>query len=282
MKRIITIAASFSGKISVGQYENSQPFFSASEVSEMDFDTPEKADQYIKERQDQLQAICSGNFEAEALKAKINKIKADRKDFRWYAGLEGDYPSVTSILGYDSTFFASDEELREYAAQWNIIHAQVAEYIKTGEWKDANKVDGLGADLFIIKTGKLGLSLDGWDFLGLCKKFKVTNLTNGTPVVSEKHKYGGLPDIPTCLVDGVKTLADIKRTVDKTKNLIQMSAYEMARREMGQEPNEQIAIFPLNDKTERGFSTPVATKEIEKYFDMFLYKRREFAKVYSI
>jgi len=278
MKRTITVSASFGGKISTGQYENSSPFFAASEVIEVDYDMDAVADAFIRQRQKDLQEICVGNFEAEAVRAKLAKIRADRKDFRWY----GDYPSVTSILGYDTDFVKSEDEMKQYAAQGTIIHAQVAHFVKTGEWKQPMELEGIGAEIFIIKTGSLGLSLDGWDFPAMVKKYKVTDMANGREVVSKKHAYGGTPDLSTCLLDGVKTLPDIKRTPDKVKNFQQMAAYEMAQRENGMEPNEQIAIFPINDKTEQGFSKPIVTKEIDKYFELFLYKRKEFQKVYGI
>ena len=290
MKRTITVSASFGGKISTGQYENSSPFFSASEVFEIE-DTLVPASQdektgeitesihidvldLIAKRQQALQAICTGNFEAEVIKARIAKIQADRKDFRIIDGR----PSVTTVLNYDSDFRVSEEDLKQYAAQGTIIHAQVAEFIKSGEWKPPEKVEGIGAELFIIKKGNLNLPLEGWDFPSFVKKYKLENMVNGQRLINQAHSYCGEFDF-ICTVDGKRTLCDVKRTVDKDKNFRQIAAYANMD---GMEKVEQMMIVPLNDKTDQGFSKPVVNENIERYFDLFLFKRTEFRKVYGI
>lgn len=273
MKRTITVSSSFSGKIATGQYENASPFFAASEVFEVDC-TEDEAQTLIKAKQDVLQAICAGNFEAEVIKAKIAKIAADRKDFRIIDGR----PSVTTILNYDSDFHVNEDDLKEYAAQGTIIHAQVAEFIKSGEWKPPEKIEGIGAELFIIKKGKLNLPLEGWDFPAFVKKYKLTDMVNGQRGINSDHSYCGEPDF-IATVDGKRTLCDVKRTVDKDKNFRQIAAYANLD---GAEKVEQMMIVPLNDKTEQGFSKPVVNENIDRYFELFLFKRREFRKVYGI
>lgn len=276
MKRTITVSASFGGKISTGQYENSSPFFSASEVQDLENDSWSDSDAaaYIKKRQEELQAICVGNFEAEVIKAKIAKIQADRKDFRIIDGR----PSVTTVLGYDTDFFVSDDDMKQYAAQGSLIHAQVAEFIKTGEWKDPKVIEGTAGDLFIIKSGKLGLSLDGWDFPAFVKKYKLTEMVNGYRGVNIQHAYCGMPDF-IATIDGKRTLCDVKRTPEKVKNFQQIAAYAKLD---GMEPVDQMMVVPLNDRTDQGFSKPLIDTNIDKYFELFLFKRTEFRKVYGI
>lgn len=250
----------------------------------MELDTDEGiVSDKIRATQQELQSICYGNFEAEALKAKRIKVQEDLKDIHWYDGPNGEkWPGVTSVINYDTTFYHDAEDMKEYAAQGTIIDAQVKHFIKTGEWKPPHEVPGINAEIFIIKNGKLGLALEGWDFPAFLEKYPLEGMEVGTAVVNSEHQYGGTPDITTCLYKGDPTIADVKRTPDKAKNFMQMAAYEMARRSMGMKPNEQMMVIPLNDKTEQGFSKPVGSREIEKYFELFLYKRREFKKVYGI
>lgn len=277
MKRKLIISASFQGVLPTGSYSNMRPMFSASEEFEFEGENV-VVDDVISTRQQELQAICYQNFEMEANKAKILKIQEDRKDFRFYQLTNGeDVPSVTSILNYDSEFLIDSEELKQYASQGNIIHAQVADFIKTGIWHKPQEIEGTTADLFILKKGNLSLSLDGWDFQAFLKKYPVEKLKNGEVVINEKERYGGLPD-GFGVVDGKHTIFDIKRTPEKTKNFMQMSAYAKASKEKV----DQMMIIPLNDKTDQGFSKPIVSTDIDKYYELFLYKRREFKKVYSI
>ena len=278
MKRKVKIESSFSGVLPTGNFANMRPGFLASMEYEADFSSESELMNNIEIAQQELQGICYKNFEMEANRAKVMKIQEDRKDFRFYKLENGEeVPSVTSILNYDTEFLVDAEELKQYASQGNIIHAQVADFIETGIWHLPGEIEGTTADLFILKKGNLSLSLDGWDFQAFLKKYPLTNLKNGEVVINERERYGGLPD--GYGQDGsLRTIFDIKRTPEKTKNFMQMAAYAKASKEKV----EQMMIIPLNDKTEQGFSKPIISKDIDKYYELFTFKRREFKKVYSI
>lgn len=276
MKRKITLSASYSGVLPTAPFSNARPGFSAQEEFEIEFSEVKEIDFITEERQRQLMAICLQNFEQEAERAKIQKVKNDLKNVRFYKDEETgeEYPSVTSILGYDST--VSDEELKQYASQGIINHARVEEFIKTGLWKKPSEIEGVGAELFILKQGNLQLDSDACDFPAFLKKYPIEKLENGKVLVNRKHKYAGTND-GVGIYNGLKTLFDIKRTPDKVKNFMQMSAYAECL-----DGIEQLMIIPLNDSTEQKFSKPILTNEMSKYFDLFLYKRKEFSKIYGI
>lgn len=277
MKRKVKISSSFTGVIATGSYQNSRPGFSIEEEFEIEAD--DKEANFVHEvRLQELYQIVREKFNCVAEQENIEKIKADRKDFRFYKLEDGsEVPSVTSILNYDSEFLMDNEELKQYASQGNIIHAQVADFIKTGTWHKPSEIEGTTPDLFILKKGNLGLSLDGWDFQAFLKKNPIENLRNGEVVINERDGYAGLPD-GYGRYAGIETIFDIKRTPEKVKNFMQMAAYAKASKENV----EQMMIIPLNDKTEQGFSKPIISNEIEKYYELFLYKRKEFKKVYGI
>jgi hypothetical protein len=275
MKHKIKVSSGFQGVIPTGSFQNSRPSFNA-EV-EFEVDTKEEVTLAVEVMQEELYRICRDKFDNVAEQEKIVKIKNDRKDFRFYLKDGQEYPSVTSILNYDSDFLIADDELKQYASQGNIIHAQVAEYITTGQWKNPKDIEGTTADLFILKTGSLQLSLDGWDFLAFLNKYPMEKLKNGEQVFNDKERYAGLPD-GYGLYLGIPSIFDIKRTQEKTKNFMQMSAYAKASKE----EVKQMIIIPLNDKTEQGFSKPIISSDIDKYFELFLYKRKEFKKVYGV
>ena len=103
------------------------------------------------------------------------------------------------------------------------------------------------------------------------------NLKNGELVTNEKERYVGLPD-GYATYNGVPSIFDVKRTPEKTKNFMQMAAYAKASKEKV----EQMIIIPLNDKTLQGFSAPIVSADINKYFELFQYKRKSFKKIYGI
>lgn len=278
MLKKIRVEASFSGVLPTGSYANSRPGFMASMEWEEDFKDDDVRKFAIESAQQELQSICYLNFQSEANRARVLKIQDDRKDFRFYTLPNGEeVPSVTSILNYDTDFLMDEGELKQYASQGNVIHAQVAEFIKSGVWKSPQEIEGIAPDLFILKSGNLKLSLDGWDFQAFLKKYPMEKLENAEVVTNEKERYAGTPD-GYSVVGGINTIFDIKRTPEKVKNFCQMAAYAKAS---GRDIKQMI-IIPLNDKTDQGFSKPIISSDIDKYFELFLYKRRDFKKVYGI
>ena len=272
----IKISASFSGVIATGSYQNARPGY----MAEVEFEAPDESnlEKIANEWQKQLQKVCYQNFKQDEQTQTIERIQRERKDFRMY----GDFPSVTSILNWDADFWVTAVELQQYASQSNLVHAQVTEYIETGEWKTAEKIDGTWSDLVIIKKGKLQLPISGWSFPDFLKKYPIEKMVCGDPVVSSKHRFGGTPDIKVCYYEGKKTLADVKRTPQKLKDFKQIAAYIIAEEESGESPYEQMMVIVLNDKTKQGFSKPIISTEISQYKQMFIKDRESFKKRYGI
>lgn len=281
----IKIASSYAGKISTGSYENASPFFSA-EI-EVDLDTttyPGGSKQFLADYQKELQEVCYNSFKAAEQKAILERIQKERADFRWYPDKElGSLPSVTSIINYDADFGIPPQELQQYASQSQLCHAQVSHFILTKEWLSPEKLNDTWADLVIVKKGSLSLETEGWDFPAFLSKYPINNMKVGTALVNKKYRYGGTPDfygIPN--FEGATkmlSICDVKRSVDKVKNFMQMAAYAMCD---NQEKIKQMIIVPLNNKTAQGYSKPVVSVDIDKYFEMFLRKREEFKKRYGV
>ena len=273
----VKISTGFSGVIATGSYQNARPSYTA-EV-ELETNPGEDIVATINGYQKQLQEICYRNFKQDEQIQTIERIQQERKDFRIY---QGGFPSVTSILNWDADFWVTAIELQQYASQGSLIHAQVAEYIRTGEWKPPEKIDGTWSDLVIVKKGELQLPISGWSFPDFLKKHPIKDMVNGKPIVCKEHKFGGTPDIRVCSYEGKKTLADVKRTSQKLKNFKQLAAYIIAEEENGESPYEQMMIIVLNDKTKQGFSKPIISTEIRQYQQMFLKDRADFKKRYGI
>lgn len=279
----VKISASYSGKLPVASFSNVNPGFFAEVETDLEETLAYKdLTTYVEEVQKDLHAICLKNFQVVADQAKVEKLKNDLKGFRFYATEYGQYPSVTTVLDPDFKAWVSDDELRIAVAEGNITHARAAHFIATGEWVEPKMLEGVGADLLICK----GRILDSWDFPAMVKKYELMMLRNGKTIYNHEHKYAGTNDAE-CLyplggekdADLVPTIIDFKRTADKDKNFAQMSAYAKCQ---GMERIKQMMIITTNSDTQQGFSKPILSTAIDKYFDVFLAKRKTFLETYGI
>lgn len=280
----IKVSSQYSGVIPRGSYENSKPGFAA----EVEFDYEGVLDgiefqKNIDTHQKILQKICYDNFKACEQQAIVEKIQRERSDLRIITFDGKPYPSVTSVIGFDSDMFCSPEDLSQYAAQSNLCHAQVAHFIETGEWKEAKDVPGTWTDLVIVTKGALGLETNGWSFPDFLKKYPIEGMKNSGRSRNDDYVYCGCPDfegVPNFEgAEKVASICDVKRTPDKVKNFKQMAAYARMK---GLEHIKQMIIVPLNNKTKQGFSQPIVETRIDQYFDMFLKDREAFKNRFGV
>ncbi len=292
MKRQIKIAASFTGVISTGSYENSKPMFFAEETFESDL-TDNNADTVVSMRQKQLQDICRGQFEKIAGQLYAEKIAKQYANIRFYDADGGiKYPSVTSIVGMDKDFHMPPDELAQYAARGTILHKQAEIYMLTNEWKDARDIAEVSHEYMTVMQGNLKLSLDDTNFKGFLKDYPIEVIQLEQAVLNNEDKYGGRYDILCKLdpknlgkwdkVEGIDVtkniLLDIKTsaTLDKNYGFTQNAAYAKC---LGV---DQIGLIHLNKEVKAGFSKPAVTSNVARYWDLFIKKRQQFYGRYGI
>ena len=287
MQRKLKISASFSGVLPTGKFSNMRPGFTAEMEYEADFGNMAEVLLAVETAQQELQGICYQNFEAEALKAKIIKIKSDLQNFRFHEVGEEKFPSVSTVAGYDKEFFVEDEDLKIYAAQGNIIDTEIRNFVKTGEWQDSKDLLECTADRFILKTKALStgkvLALSGWNFRGFLEKYPIENLQSMEEIVySKKHRIAGTPDL-LGKYNGLKTLVSIKRTKSEIDNFIQEAGYSLCE---GLEDVEQFMVIEMKAEEDggnkQGYSKPTITTDVAKYRELFLRKRSEVLKIYGV
>ena len=111
-------------------------------------------------------------------------------------------------------------------------------------------------------------------FLGYFEKHPYEVINTESKVFNKEHKYAGRSDIKG-IYDVKTSVMDVKTTsaVDKESCFKQLAAYAKAD---GNEDVEQMVIIPLNSKTVQGFSKPVVSTEIDKYFAAFQKDRKLF------
>lgn len=295
MKRQIEVTASFSGKISTGQWENMNPFFAVKESFEIDDVTPE-VDRIIEARQSELQAICISQFRKQADLAYQDKIEKTYKNIRFYDSGLGDgvkYPSVTSVIDMDENFFMADDELAQYGARGHVIHKQVEIFLQTGKWLEPKEIPDIAFQVATVLKGTLNLSLDDVSFVNFYKDYPFKTLKQETTVINHEYKYGGRYDILGIIestnkgkwdkIEGIQfdvpTLLDVKTatTVDKLKGFTQQAAYAKT-----DESIKQIALILLTKDNQCGYAKPAITNKLDHYWSIFLNKRSQFKERYSI
>ena len=287
MKRTFEIQASFTGTIPKGSFENEKPFYSLKEIITLE-EGDTLYDEEVIERQKLLHEICYQQFQKQSETAYLDRIKKEYQNIRFY----GDYPSVTSIIGWDADFRISQEELSQYGARGTIKHKQAEIYLTTGEWLDPLKIPEVYPELVIVRKGSLRLSMEGFNFIGFYKDYPFKVIDVELEVINDKHRYGGRLDI-ICVIESsnkgkwdkiegvlfdVPTILDIKTgQIDKAKHLSQQTAYWHCEKDV-----KQVGLIPLNDSTQQGFSKPIIETDRDRWWPFFLDKREKFKQRYGV
>lgn len=271
----VEIVASYSGTISSGRFENEKPFYSLKEVW-----TGEPDNDFIVERQGVLQKMCYSRFAEVEKKSLVEKILKQRADLRFYQVGTNQYPSVTSVIGWDDDFFIDQMELTQYASRGTILHKQVELFLQSGKWVDPKDLPEVAADYVIVKKGSLGLALDDVDFQAYYKAHPFETILTEQKFINNTHRYAGRNDVKA-LYKGVVTLFDVKTgaTVNKAKAFKQLAAYANCE---GNEDVGQIGVIHLTNKNKCGFAKPIIDDNIERYFNLFLNDRKVFEQRFGL
>ena len=293
MKITIEITANFTGVISTSNFENEKPMFGLKETIELSEDNLEMTDDMIKLRQKELHEICYEQFKKQADIAFQDKLAKTYRNIRWYPGKDDlKYPSVTSIIGWDEDFRISPDELQQYSSRGTIIHKQVEEFLRSGEWKEPKDIPEIYPDLVIVKQGNLGLETDNVDFQQFYKDYPFKVISLEDTLINHDLKYGGRRDIK-CIIEkdnagkwaklegilyDVPTILDVKTgAIDKTKCFKQQTAYWKCDQEIG-----QVGIIPLTKENKCGYSKPLMLSDQEKYWHLFLKDLDNFNNRYGL
>lgn len=274
--KIKEISATFSGVIATGSYQNIKPSYSAT-AELLEGDDEKAAFNTLK---DMLRNI----FKEEEQQAIVERIQKEREDLRFLPSPATGklLPSVTSIINYDADFFVPPQELVQYAAQGNCIDARVKHFVQNKKWVLSKELKDLWTDIVILTKGSLKLPLDVGNFPAFLEKYPINKLTVPDRFFNDELGYTGecdligVPAFKEALE--VTSVLDVKRTPDKIKNGMQLSAY---CRNYGL---KQGIIIPLNDKTGQGYSKPIVYNEeaLKGYFEMFQRKQKAFKERYGV
>ena len=292
MKRTVEISASFTGVIPTGSYENERPFYAVKEILATEDGEVNLVDEEIIQRQEELHKMCYERFKKQAEVSYQERIAKTYKDLRFYDYNGKKLPSVTSIINLDKDFGIPPDSLQQYASRGTLIHKQVEIFLTTEEWKAPKDIEECSFDYLTVVKGDLGLDFENVDFKAFYESypFKVIELEKTT--YNEEYLYAGRMDIIAVIekdnpgkwakIEGVvydePIIFDVKTstTLDKMSGLTQGSAYARA------ENIKHTGLIHLTKENQCGFAKPILTNNIERYFNLFLNKRKLFKDRFGI
>lgn len=270
--KIKEIHAGISGVIPIASYENLRPSF--------DITAEPKEGENVEQCFSRLKKFLHIQFDMEANQAKIDLIEKQYQNIRFRERNGKKYPSVTSITDWDKDWKISDDELRQYAARGNVVHALVNKYIDTGKWVEPETLPELKEDLVILATGSLKLRWQDCSHQEFFKQFgKDFEFGKGEQVVfNDEHLYSGRYD-RRGKYKGKRSMMDFKTGAWHFK---QLAAYAICEKN-GKKRNEQLVICPIGPTNNKSnFKKPAITEDIKSNFKLFLKDRAKFRERFGI
>ena len=280
-KRIIEITASVSAVIPTGNYENFKPMYSVKEIVKVNGNS----DEVISNRTNELRELLLAKLNEDYERMRIERIKLQRQDIKFYQRGNKQYPSVTSIINAIEPITYDPDKLKQYASRGNIIHAQIAYFFKTGRWEEnIDKIPNTKLDKLIVTQGSLKLKWDDVSFMNFWEKFSkdIEVISSESEVYNDEYLYAGTLDL-LCKYKGKLTVLDFKTANEYDnakldKYFRQTSAYAKCLNEKV----EQMVIVPLKNTVKQGYGEPFIEEDIDGYFMKFLQDRSAFKEIYGI
>ena len=268
------ITVSLSGVIPVAAYENMRPGYSIT-VEPQNGSSPEKVIT-------NCETLLHKMFENAANRAKADDIKRTYASLRWYEKDGKEYPSVTSILGWNVDMAKmcrmTPDELLQYACRGNIVEAMINEYLRHGEWLEPSMIPSIREDVAVLETGSLGMTWKVCSYKEFIAKFesKIKVEAIQKTVFNDEHLYAGTEDI-LGEYDGVKSVIDIKCRKGGW-DMRQLAAYAKCEKDV-----KQIVIFPVGEcDNVCGYKKPVICTTIQAEFEKFIIARAAFKRRFNI
>lgn len=288
MKKDITVGATVGGVFGTGAFENLRVNFDFSVTykdveSDGFMDFPQDL-LSVKEANKKAYQELYRQLEFAEEQAKQKAIAKFHKSIRWYdAGNGLKYPSVTSVIDFANPieWFVDDLKKRGLASRGMVVDHVLQEFIKTGKWVEPEKLPECIRHIGIMKDA--GYDIDGFNLPAFVEKYKVKFTSGHQKVVNQEHAYAGQPDCECIFtaIDSALVLPDLKCFSPDAKSKLRTLKQTAAYAKCGSKATK-IGIIPVHAKTAQGYSKPIITDEIEKYFALFLEDRKVFKDTFGI
>lgn len=266
--RIVEISTSLSGVIPTAPYENLRPGFTMTVQPKRGAD-PNNIITHCENLLHKRFALVEARGTADLLEKQFENIRCREK-----GGLK--YPSVTSILDWETVWKIPKYELQQYASRGKIVHWLINNYLQTGNWHDPTREQSLREDIAIVLGGSKGFHWEDCSHKMFFKQYgNIINIDKFNHIVyNDEHFYSGEIDL-VGTVEGKKSIIDIKTGDYK---LSQLAAYAMCESDI-----KQLVVLPVgpcDNKT--GYYRIVINDAIKDHFDMFLRARKSFRERFGL
>lgn len=260
--------------ISLGNYENENPMYSVS--IECDDQIESYDETYVRNHLDKIKTIIDGYIFKD-----FERVKQPKKFEVQRVTQIGDkiYPWVTSIISPEPP--ADIPYLDEHAYIGSLVHEATNNFIKGGCVANAYKLNKDTPKPQI--TANLKLNWEEYSMLKWMEKYAdkyQVNFSRGEQFFkNDEFNYCGKMDTDGMFLD-VYSFFDFKKTKTitpdlKEKYFMQLAAYAMCQEQPKPEGLVIISFHPT-------LPEPIVTKDIEKYFNMFLEKRKQYKDRFGI
>lgn len=266
--RVVEMSVSLSGVIPTAPYENLRPGFTMTVQPKRNADT-NKIITHCENLLHKRFALVEARGTADLLEKQCENIK-----WREKGGLK--YPRVTSVTDFDITWRIPHFELVQYAARGKILHWLMAEYFKTGKWKDPTKEESLRDSISILLGGSKKFHWDDCSHRIFMKQYAkdIEIIKFNQIVFNEEHFYSGEYDF-LGMVNGKKSIIDVKSGDYK---LMQLAAYAAC-----EEGIEQLVVLPVGPcDNKSGYYRIVINDAIKDHFKDFLRQRKAFKERFGL
>ena len=267
--KIKQIEATLSAVIPIASYENLKPSFSIMAELE-EGDDVDKSLSHIKD-------ILKTKVEQVSNEAKTDLIKKQNDKIRFYERNGKQYPSVTSVLGWDIDWRISEDELMQYGARGTIVHKIIELYLKEKKWYDPIDIPELEDEVNILMSGSKKLTWKSCSYIKAMENIieDIELIDTEQAVYNDELLYAGRLDC-LCKYKGKLTVLDFK--TGTTTDMRQLAAYSICI------PNiEQLVIVPCRPtENKSGVKKPVVCDAIQPEFKKFIYARSKFRLRFGI
>ena len=267
--RIKEIAVSLSATIGTGSYENLKPCITmGADLTEKD-----NVDGCLKMLNNKARTMID-QIENQA---KTELIARQNSKIRFYERNGKQYPSVTSVLGWDIDWRISEDELMQYGARGTIVHKIIELYLKEKKWYDPIDVPELEDEVNILMSGSKKLTWKSCSYIKAMENIieDIELIDTEQAVYNDELLYAGRLDC-LCKYKGKLTVLDFK--TGTTTDMRQLAAYSICI------PNiEQLVIVPCGPTVNKsGVKKPVVCDAIQPEFKKFIYARNKFRSRFGV
>ena len=267
--KIKQIEATLSAVIPIASYENLKPSFSIMAELE-EGDDVDKSLSHIKD-------ILKTKVEQVSNEAKTDLIKKQNDKIRFYERNGKQYPSVTSVLGWDIDWRISEDELMQYAARGTIVHKIIELYLKEKKWYDPIDVLELEDDVAVLMSGSKKLTWKNCSYIKAIETIEkdIELISTEKAVYNNELLYAGTLDC-LCKYKGKLTVLDFK--TGTTTDMRQLAAYATCL--SGIEQTVIVPVGPTENKS--GIKKPIVSSTISAEFKKFIYARNKFRERFGV